>query len=278
MAIPSTLKTSSRSAYRNLWRAASATFSGDVPVLKAFRLKMRDDAINFQSIADPKLYEEQIKLNREIADFLRRNVVQAVKVYDTETVSSEERWRVRITKDTELGDNDSVKNPPPMETSQSTRKQGKTSSVDAAPHDDASVATPSSRSSPTQRMNYSALKRAHKERTLPELREDDLEESFVRGSGPGGQSINKTENCVQLLHKPTGIRVSCQETRSLKQNRMLARRLVLEKLDKLQNPGLSKKEMNRAKQVERERRRRKKAKKRALAKEQPQSEHENDSD
>lgn len=53
--------------------------------------------------------------------------------------------------------------------------------------------------------------------------------TYHQGSGPGGQSINKTENNVQLLHKPTGFRVACQETRSLQTNRMLARRLILEK-------------------------------------------------
>ncbi|KAI0928051.1 hypothetical protein AcW2_004185 [Taiwanofungus camphoratus] len=127
---------------------------------------------------------------------------------------------------------------------------------------------------------YSQLKKAHKQRVVPELKEDDIEESFVRGmgsmwvivwdcrcrqstcigSGPGGQSINKTENNVQLLHKPTGIRVSCQETRSLSQNRKLARRILLEKLDASYNPGLSKQELKKALQLERERRRKKKSK------------------
>jgi len=126
---------------------------------------------------------------------------------------------------------------------------------------------PQSNPSPTKRMNFSALKVAHKQRTIPEVREEDIEESFVRGSGPGGQSINKTQNNVQLLHKPTGIRVNCQETRSLTQNRQIARKILLEKVDRLVNPGLSKEDMKRAKQIERERRRRKKAKKRAKTKE-----------
>lgn len=81
-----------------------------------------------------------------------------------------------------------------------------------------------------KRMNFSALKVAHKQRAIPEVREEDIEESFVRGSGPGGQSINKTQNNVQLLHKPTGIRVNCQETRSLTQNRQIARKILLEKV------------------------------------------------
>lgn len=52
---------------------------------------------------------------------------------------------------------------------------------------------------------------------------------FSSGSGPGGQSINKTSNNVQLIHKPTGTRVACQITRSLETNRKLARRILLEK-------------------------------------------------
>jgi len=98
---------------------------------------------------------------------------------------------------------------------------------------------------------------------IPELKESDLEESFVRGSGPGGQSINKTNNNVQLLHKPTGIQVKCQETRSLQQNRKIARKILLEKLDHLFNPGLSKEDLKRARERERDRRRKKKARKAA---------------
>lgn len=37
------------------------------------------------------------------------------------------------------------------------------------------------------------------------LNEDDMEEKFIKGSGPGGQKVNKSNNCVQLIHKPTGI-------------------------------------------------------------------------
>jgi uncharacterized protein (UPF0248 family) len=68
-------------------------------------------------------------------------------------------------------------------------------------------------------------------RTLPELNESDLQESFVRGSGPGGQKINKTSNRVVLIHIPTNINVECQETRSLPQNRKLARQRLRVKLD-----------------------------------------------
>ncbi|XP_033115666.1 uncharacterized protein LOC117115815 isoform X2 [Anneissia japonica] len=51
----------------------------------------------------------------------------------------------------------------------------------------------------------SQLIKQRRKMKYPELNEDDLEEQFVRGSGPGGQSTNKTSNCVVLKHKPTGI-------------------------------------------------------------------------
>ncbi|GAA6042241.1 hypothetical protein JCM8097_005112 [Rhodosporidiobolus ruineniae] len=78
-------------------------------------------------------------------------------------------------------------------------------------------------------------KQRHKKK-LPALDEDDLEESFVRGSGPGGQATNKTSNACSLIHKPTGLRVHCHETRSRETNRKLARRILREKLDHLLSP------------------------------------------
>lgn len=66
---------------------------------------------------------------------------------------------------------------------------------------------------------------------FPEINEHELEETFVRGSGPGGQSVNKTSNCCVLKHKPSGIVVKCHETRSLDDNRKRARLILQEKLD-----------------------------------------------
>jgi peptide chain release factor len=62
------------------------------------------------------------------------------------------------------------------------------------------------------------------------LREEDIEESFVRAAGHGGQNVNKTSTCVMLLHRPTGIQVKCQTTRHQGQNRLLARELLFQKI------------------------------------------------
>lgn len=67
--------------------------------------------------------------------------------------------------------------------------------------------------------------------TPPILAEADLVEKFVRGSGSGGQKINKTSSCVQLTHTPTGLSVSVQASRSQSRNRVLARRALAAKLD-----------------------------------------------
>lgn len=47
----------------------------------------------------------------------------------------------------------------------------------------------------------------------------DIEERFVRGTGPGGQKINKTSSTVTLRHEPTGVEVRCQDERSQAANR-----------------------------------------------------------
>lgn len=98
---------------------------------------------------------------------------------------------------------------------------------------------------------------------LPPIDEKEIEEKAIKGSGPGGQAINKTHNCCQIKHIPTGkharfttdvisssririeeektdfhllgIVVTCQQTRFLEQNRFLARRQLQEKLDFLLN-------------------------------------------
>jgi peptide chain release factor len=63
------------------------------------------------------------------------------------------------------------------------------------------------------------------------VREQDIEEHFVRSSGAGGQKVNKTSSCVVLHHRPTGIRVKCQQERSQALNRFLARRILLDKIE-----------------------------------------------
>ena len=58
--------------------------------------------------------------------------------------------------------------------------------------------------------------------------DEDLEESFILGGGPGGQKTNKTSNVVRLSHEPSGLMVRCGETRSRETNRWLARRSLAE--------------------------------------------------
>jgi protein subunit release factor B len=61
---------------------------------------------------------------------------------------------------------------------------------------------------------------------------DDLIEKFIRGSGPGGQKINKTSSTVYLKHLPSGMEVTCQQTRSRAQNRILALEELCDKIER----------------------------------------------
>jgi protein subunit release factor B len=65
--------------------------------------------------------------------------------------------------------------------------------------------------------------------------EADIDESFVRSGGHGGQNVNKTSTCVMLVHRPTGLQVKCQETRQQGLNRYLGRRVLLDKIEEKQN-------------------------------------------
>ncbi|KAI5245857.1 hypothetical protein E4T43_02954 [Aureobasidium subglaciale] len=67
----------------------------------------------------------------------------------------------------------------------------------------------------------------------PTILESDITEAFLKGTGPGGQKINKTSSAVQLKHLPTGIVIKCQETRSRSQNRKIARRILAERIEVL---------------------------------------------
>ena len=63
------------------------------------------------------------------------------------------------------------------------------------------------------------------------IREEDLQESFIRGTGAGGQKINKTSSTVVLRHVPSGIEIRCQRERSQSQNRLIARMELCDRLE-----------------------------------------------
>src|SRR5262249_21302450 len=97
------------------------------------------------------------------------------------------------------------------------------------------------------------------------IREEDIEEQFVRASGAGGQKVNKTSACVELHHRPTGIRVKCQQERSQALNRFLARRLLAEKIEARIKGAASAEEQEIARIRRQKRRRSRRAKEKMLA-------------
>lgn len=100
----------------------------------------------------------------------------------------------------------------------------------------------------------------------------DLVETFIRGSGPGGQAINKLSTNVSLLHKPSGVRITCQESRSRDLNRLLARRKMSRMLDEMIRGAQSvtglKREKQRKKVANKKKKSRRKYRDLQLAKEQ----------
>jgi protein subunit release factor B len=63
------------------------------------------------------------------------------------------------------------------------------------------------------------------------IREQDLEEQFVRSGGRGGQNVNKVATCVILTHRPTRLSVRCEEERTQGMNRFYARRRLADKME-----------------------------------------------
>jgi protein subunit release factor B len=104
---------------------------------------------------------------------------------------------------------------------------------------------------------------AEKENSLQErmeklgVKEEDLRETFIRSSGPGGQKVNKTSSCVYLVHLPTGLSVKCQQERSQSLNRFLARRLLLDRIERLKE-GILRSEKEKIEKIRRQKRRRSK--------------------
>ncbi len=101
--------------------------------------------------------------------------------------------------------------------------------------------------------------------TALDIREDDIEESFIRSGGRGGQHVNKVSTCVYLKHIPTGLDVKYQEERSQGLNRYKARVLLAKKIESLLK-GAESEERRRIEKIRRQKRRRsKRAREKMLA-------------
>ena len=95
------------------------------------------------------------------------------------------------------------------------------------------------------------------------VREEDLDESFVHSGGKGGQNVNKVATCVVLVHRPTGIAIKCQRERTQGANRLIARRLLAEKIE-AERLGRASARQQEAERVRRQKRRRSRRAKRKM--------------
>jgi protein subunit release factor B len=94
--------------------------------------------------------------------------------------------------------------------------------------------------------------------------EEDIEESFILGGGPGGQKTNKTSNVVRLKHEPSGLNIRFGETRSREDNRWLARRTLAETILERENKRKSARQQAAEKKRRQKRRRSRRQKQRML--------------
>jgi len=92
------------------------------------------------------------------------------------------------------------------------------------------------------------------------IHEKDIEEKFIRSSGKGGQKVNKTSTCVYLRHIPTGIEVKWMRERSQSLNRFLARRELVERIERLSGQRTNDLEMEKARRQKLKRKKRAKLK------------------
>jgi len=97
------------------------------------------------------------------------------------------------------------------------------------------------------------------------VRDEDLDESFVRSGGKGGQNVNKVSTCVVLMHRLTGTMVKCQLARTQGMNRYLARKLLAEKMETAIQGAASAREQEMERVRRQKRRRSRRAKARMLA-------------
>jgi protein subunit release factor B len=102
--------------------------------------------------------------------------------------------------------------------------------------------------------------------------EEDLDEKFIRSSGPGGQKVNKSATCVFLRHRPSGMSVKCQRERSRELNRLLARRRLALKIEEQRLGRLSELRQKREKIRRQKRKRSQRAKQKMLEKKKMQGE------
>ena len=89
------------------------------------------------------------------------------------------------------------------------------------------------------------------------IKEEELDEKFIRSGGHGGQNVNKNATCVHLKHKSSGLEVKCQKTRTQGMNRYHARAILADKVDALIN-GEKSKEQQRIEKIRRQKRKRSK--------------------